>query len=96
MKNASINDKLRIMTAVHYQITPHSINGMSPAQFMIGINLKSHCDLLIPNLVNRMEQKTTATKQNHDIHIVSCQFQMEEKVCLCAKFQTTPPGHAWL
>ena len=59
---------------------------------MMGRNLKSHFDLLKPNLVTRVEQKQQQQKQNHDGHAVSHQFQVEEEVYV----KDFRPGHTWL
>ena len=52
---------------------------MSPGQLMIGRNMKSHFDLLKPNLETIVEQKQQQ-KRNHDAHAVSCHFKVKEKI----------------
>ena len=49
MKDDSVSDRLsRVLFTYH--ITPHSTTGVPPAQLLMGRNLKSHFDLLKPNL----------------------------------------------
>ena len=59
------------MTFFTYCITPHSTAGVSPAQLLMGRNLKSCFDLLKPNLTMQVEQKQQQQKLNRDVYAVS-------------------------
>ena len=91
MKDGSVSDRLsRILFT--YCITPHSTTGVPPAQLLMGRNLKSHFDLLKPNLTTRVEQKQQQQKHNHDTHAVPRKFQEREEVYV----RDFRPGHTWL
>ena len=91
MKDGSMNDKLSRLLFT-YHITPHSTTGVSPAQLLMGRNLKSRFDLLKPNLTVRVEEKQQQQKHTHDTHAVTRQFDKGEEVYV----RDLRPGHTWL
>ena len=46
----------------HYRTTPHSTIGLSPAELLMGRKLRSHLDLLQPDLSSKVMEKTSSTK----------------------------------
>ena len=58
----------------------------------MGKKLKSHFDLLKPNIAIRVEQKQQQQKHNHDSHAVPRQFQ-EGDVVYARDFRQ---GQTWL
>ena len=90
IKGGSINDRLSKLL-FSYRITPHTTTGVSPAQLLMGRNLKSRFDLLKPNVSTRVEQKQQQQKDNYDTHAVPRQFEEEE-----VYVRDFRPGHAWL
>ena len=56
------------------------MTGVSPAQLLMGRNLKSRFDLQEPNVSTRVEQKQQQQKDNYDTHAVPRQFEEEEEV----------------
>ena len=41
----------------HYRITPHSTTGMYPAELLMGRRIRSHLDLVRPNLADQVKAK---------------------------------------
>ena len=51
-----------------YRITPQSTTGVSPAELLMGRKLRSHFDLLFPNVKSRVVIKQEQQKDYHDTH----------------------------
>ena len=51
-----------------YRVIPQSTTGRSPAELMFGRKLRTHLDLLRPDLSSRVRQQQAIQKQNHDTH----------------------------
>ena len=68
------------MIALTYRITPHTTTGVTPAQLLMGRNLKSRWDLLKPNLANKVGEKQQQQKKVHDSHARAQQFEMGDEV----------------
>ena len=49
-----------------YQITPQSTTGKSPAQLRWGRSLRSHLDLLRPDVATRVHLAQSRQKKRHD------------------------------
>ena len=49
-----------------YRTTPHSTTGVSPAELLMGRKLRSHLDLVQPDLSSRVLKRQAAQKAGHD------------------------------
>ena len=63
-----------------YRITPHTMTGQSPAQLLLGRQLRSHLDQLHPDLASRVEHKQELQKQSHDQQTKMRQFVPDDAV----------------
>ena len=52
----------------HYRISPHSTTGVSPAELVMGNRLRSHLDLLQPQVGMRVRRNQDRQKESHDQH----------------------------
>ena len=50
-----------------YRTSPHSTTGMTPAELMFGRRLRTHLDLLQPNLEGKVHNKQCTMKNYHDV-----------------------------
>ena len=58
----------------HYRITPQTAMGLSPSEMLIGRTLCSRLDLLKPDVQQRVIQKQSKQKLDHDKHCKSQSF----------------------
>ena len=58
-----------------YRITPHSSTGVSPAELVFGLTLRSRLDLIYPDIGRKMNQQKVI---NHGRHLRT--FQPDDKV----------------
>ena len=63
-----------------YRITPHSTTGVSPSELLYGRRIRSHLDLIQPDLARHVEAKQMAQKKNHDRHSRDRVFQIGDLV----------------
>ena len=63
-----------------YRITPQTTTGISPAQLMLGHSLRSHLDLLLPNVADKVQRNQSLQKQTHDYHARDRQLQIDDLV----------------
>ena len=63
-----------------YRITPQSTTGQSPSDLLFGHRLRSHLDLLHPNLSAKARAKQNAQKHTHDYHSQDCDFELDDLV----------------
>ena len=54
-----------------YRITPQSVTGVSPAELLMGRKLRSHFDMLYPNVKSRVISNQNKQKQYHDMRAKS-------------------------
>ena len=66
----------------HYQVTPQSTIGTSPAELMFGRKLRTKLDLLKPTLDVSVHQKQAKQKASHDYHARDRSFsERDSSVC---------------
>ena len=75
-----------------YRITPHTTTGQSPAQLLLGRQLRSHLDQLHPDLASCVEHKQELQKQSHDQQTKMRQFVPDEAVFV----RNFAQGDPWL
>ena len=63
-----------------YQITPESTTGESPAQLRWGRSLRSHLDLLQPDVATRVHLVQSRQKKQHDQHSRTCGAKLGDAV----------------
>ena len=54
-----------------YCTTPQTTTGISPTKLLLGRRLRTHLDLLRPNIAARVERKQQAQKRKHDTYLVT-------------------------
>jgi transposase InsO family protein len=52
-----------------YRVTPQATTGVSPSELMSGRRLRTHLDLLRPNLGSKVRQNQARQKKTHDYHV---------------------------
>lgn len=50
----------------HYRTTPHSTTGLTPAEMLMGRTLRTHLDLIKPDIAAKVKRAQDVQKQNHD------------------------------
>ena len=73
-----------------YRITPQTTTGVSPAQLMMGRQLRSHLDLLRPNIAEKVQRSQSLQKQSRDYHARDRQLQRDDLV-LAKNHGQSPP-----
>ena len=76
-----------------YRITPHSTTGVSPSELLYGRRIRSHLDLIQPDLASHVKAKQMAQKKYHDCHSRDQIFEVGDTVFV-RNFGSG--GHAWL
>ena len=77
-----------------YRITPHTTTGVSPAELLMGRQLRSHLSLLHPDtaMQKRVIQKQQSQKKHHDLRTKSRCFNIGDTVYV----RDFPSGKSWL
>ena len=75
-----------------YRITPHTTTGLSPAEMLLGRNIRSRLDLLKPNLEQKVAEKQRRQQFDHDKHSRMRQFSDGDKVFV----KNQGRGETWL
>ena len=75
-----------------YRITPHSSTGKPPAELLMGRQLRSHLDLMHPQLGERVAANQELQKEGHDKHAKARVFVAGDSV-FARNFTS---GQAWL
>ena len=91
LKTGALEDRV-MKFLFKYRITPQSTTGQSPSDLLFGRRLRSHFDLLRPDLGAKIRQKQNSQKQAHDLHARERCFEMDDQV-LAKNFKQ---GSPWL
>ena len=75
-----------------YRITPHGTTGVAPSELLMNRHLRSHLDLLHPDLSAQVKQKREQQKDYHDQRAHLRAFEEGEKVHV----KDFPEGKTWL
>ena len=75
-----------------YRITPHATTGIPPSELLMNRHIRSHLDLLHPDLPAHVQQKREQQKDHHDQHSYFRHFEEGEKVYV----KDFPEGKTWL
>jgi len=73
-----------------YRTTPQTTTGVTPAELLMGRKLRTHLDLLIPDVGERVRKRQSLQKHSHDLHAKNKQFQVNDPV-LAKNFSTGSP-----
>ena len=76
----------------HYHITPHSTTGITPAQLLMGRELRSHFSRLIPGLSARVGNKQQLQKEGYDCSAKEREIKIGSRVFV----RNFPSGTSWL
>jgi len=91
MTVGSLNDRIsRFLFA--YRRTPQTTTGHSPAELLMGRNLRSHLDLIHPDVSKRVVLKQHKQKEYHDQRAVGRSFTAGDQVYV----RNFGRGHPWL
>ena len=71
-------DKQLTRLLFHYRTTPHATSGISPAELLMGRPLRTHLDLLRPNIAARVHMSQDSQKMNYDRKSRSRSFPVED------------------
>ena len=63
-----------------YRITPQTTTGTSPAQLLLGRQLRSQLDLLLPSIADKVQHNQNLQKRTHDYHARDRQLQLDDSV----------------
>ena len=75
-----------------YRITPHTTTGTSPSELLFGRRLRSHLDLLRPQLRSRVQRNQERQKDTHDRGTRFRTFQPDDMVYI----RNFGQGEKWL
>lgn len=64
----------------HYRTTPHSTTGVSPAELLLGCQLRTHNTLLQPQPHNHVRNALYRQKSVHDVHAKEQTFHIGDPV----------------
>ena len=64
----------------HYRTTPHCTTGLSPAELLLGRQLRTHNTLLRPQPRNRIQNAQYRQKAAHDVHAKERAFHLGDPV----------------
>ena len=87
----SLEDRLSLFL-FRYRITPHMTTGSTPAQLLMGHQLRSRLDLLRPNLGNRVQQQQEQQKLHSDKKFPLRSFSVNDPVYV----SDLPSQDTWL
>ena len=64
----------------HYRTTPHCTTGLSPAELLLGRQLRTHKTLLRPQPRNRIQNTQYRQKSAHNVHAKERAFHLGDPV----------------
>ena len=73
-----------------YRTTPQTTTGISPAELLMGRKLRTHLDLLVPDIGERVRKRQNLLKHSRDLHAKDQQFQENDPV-MAKNFSQGPP-----
>ena len=73
-----------------YRTTPQTTTGISPAELLMGRKLRTHLDLLVPDIGERVRKRQNLQKHSRDLHAKDQQFQENDPV-MAKNFSQGPP-----
>ena len=79
LSTGSLEDRV-MKVLFKYRITPQSTTGQSPSELLFSRRLRSHLDLLRPDLSSKVHQKQNSQKHVQDHHAQECSFTVDDKV----------------
>ena len=76
-----------------YRYTPHTTTGLTPSELIFGRHVRTHLDLVKPDLTSRVQLKQQQLKLEHGMRTKERNFEVEDKVFV----QNFPPkrGTPW-
>lgn len=79
---------------LHYRTTPHATTGMTPAELLMRRPLRTHLDLMRPNISARVESKQLSQSVHHDSKSRERSFLPQDKVYVRTAGSSSPwiPG----
>ena len=63
-----------------YRITLQTTTGTFPAQLLLGRQLRSQLDLLLPSIADKVQRNQNLQKRTHDYHARDRQLQLDDSV----------------
>ena len=91
MVGNSLDTKLQ-RVLLNYRTTPQGTTGVPPCQLLMGRQLKTRLDLVLPDITKQVEHAQMSQKQCHDGHSTTRSFQQGDKV-LVRNYRSHP---SWL
>ena len=89
LSHGSLQDRVNSFL-FKYRTTPQSTTGVSPAELLINRKLRTHLDLLAPDIGERVRKRQTLQKHSHDLHAKDKLFRENDQV-LAKNFGHGPP-----
>ena len=76
----------------HYRTTPHTTTGVTPAELLMGRRLRTHLDLMHPDLMTDVEKKQERQTQDRNKRSQDREVQPRESVFV----KDLPAGSSWI
>ena len=76
----------------HYRTTPHTTTGVTPAELLMGQRLRTHLDLMHPDLMSNVEKKQEKQTQNKNKSSQIREVKPRDSVFV----KELPSGSSWL
>ena len=89
LSNGSLQDRVNSFL-LKYRTTPQTTTGVSPAELLMDCKLRTHLDLLVPDIGGKVRMRQNLQKHSHDLHAKDKQFQENDPV-MAKNFSQGPP-----